>query len=493
MLGTLKYCPPEQMRHEPLDGSADVYALGMVMYEAYTGTHLLAGLGEEDVIRKVLEPKENELSFRRGTPAEFVALVSRAVAKAREKRYRRMVDLLSDIDTFWSALDETKSVILPVAAVVESGPGGGTTILDDLTVFEEQIHKLEEERERRRVLVLEAQVRESKQKGQAVVEARKRMKEVRTAAEQVGARGRFAEAFAAAEQKIEQGRRSEEGKEFAAATGWYEEAPHLTTLRPASPRYTPPPRPRPLAELKPRRAPILASLAVVSLIAAGLALYLQRPASEPPPEPTPAPALPTPAPTPSPVAPLPQSPVTPVTPTPELAPTDDIASLEGAAKRGEADAVVALVLRYWDRNQPGDAEKAVAILKRSDDPRALYLLGQCYANGRGIQRDVEQAFNLFDRAARLGDLDAKHDLAVMIMNPPSGVEANPRYAASLFKEGAQAGNVNCMHSYARCLWEGAGVHKDQDEAVKWFRKAAAKGHQGAARWLEEHPSARAQD
>lgn len=494
MLGTLKYCPPEQMRHEPLDGSADVYALGMVMYEAYTGTHLLAGLGKEDVIRKVLEPKENELSFTRGTPAEFVALVSRAVAKAREKRYRRMADLLSDIDTLWSTLDETKSVIRPVAAVVESGPGGGH---DDLTVFEEQTHKLGEERERRRVLLLEAQVRESKQKaareGQTVVEAPKRMEEVRTAAEQVGARGRFAEAFAAAEQKIEQGRRSEEGKEFAAATGWYEEAPHLTTLRPASPRYTPPPRPRPLAEPKPRRARILASLAVVSLIAAGLALYLQRPASEPPPKPTPAPALPTPAPTPSPVAPLPRSPVTPVTPTPELAPTDDIASLEAAAKRGEADAVVALVLRYWDRNQPGDAEKAVAILKRSDDPRALYLLGQCYANGRGIQRDVEQAFNLFDRAARLGDLDAKHDLAVMIMNPPSGVEANPRYAASLFKEGAQAGNVNCMNSYARCLWEGAGVHKDQDEALKWFRKAAAKGHQGAARWLEEHPSARDQD
>lgn len=364
-------------------------------------------------------------------------------------------------------------------------------------MFEEQIHKLEEERERRRVLLLEAQVRESKQKaareGQAVVEARKRMEEVRAAAEQVGAGGRFAEAFAAAEQRIEQGRRSEEGEEFAAATGWYEEAAHLTRLRPASRRYTLPPRPRPLAEPKPRRASILASLAVVSLIAAGLALYLQRPASEPPPKPTPTPALPTPAPTPSPAALLPQSPVTPVTPTPESAPTDDIASLEAAAKRGEADAVVALVLRYWDRNQPDDAEKAVAILKRSDDPRALYLLGQCYANGRGIQRDVEQAFNLFERAARLGDLDAKHDLAVMIMNPPSGVEANPRYAASLLKEGAQAGNVNCMHSYARCLWEGAGVRKDQDEALKWFRKAAAQGHQGAARWLAEHQSARDQD
>ena len=36
MLGTVRYCPPEQIRYEPLDSSADVYALGMVMY---SGSH----------------------------------------------------------------------------------------------------------------------------------------------------------------------------------------------------------------------------------------------------------------------------------------------------------------------------------------------------------------------------------------------------------------------------------------------------------------------
>jgi Serine/threonine protein kinase len=161
MLGTLKYCPPEQMRHEPLDGSADVYALGMVMYEAYTGTHLFAGLDENDVVRKVLNPEEYKPPFTRPTPAEFITLVTKAIAKTRTSRYRRMADLLGDLGTCWSALDKTKSVILPVAPVSDSGSGGGH---DDLMVLEEQIHKLEEERERRRVLRLEAQVRESKEK-----------------------------------------------------------------------------------------------------------------------------------------------------------------------------------------------------------------------------------------------------------------------------------------------------------------------------------------
>jgi serine/threonine protein kinase len=162
VLGTLKYCPPEQMRHEPLDGSADVYALGMVMYEAYTGTHLFAGLGEYDVIHKVLDPQEYELSFKRGTPAEFVGVVTRAVAKTREKRYRRMAELLRDLDTCGFALDETTpSVLLPVPTSAESPPPGDQ---DDLPTAEAQIHRLEEERERRLVLQLQARVRESKEK-----------------------------------------------------------------------------------------------------------------------------------------------------------------------------------------------------------------------------------------------------------------------------------------------------------------------------------------
>ncbi|HEX2245246.1 MAG TPA: protein kinase, partial [Gammaproteobacteria bacterium] len=162
VLGTLKYCPPEQMRHEPLDGSADMYALGMLMYEAYTGTHLFAGLDEYDVIHKVLDPQEHELSFTRGTPAEFMVLVTRAVAKTRERRYRRMAELLRDLDACRFALEETTpSVLLPLPTSAKSPPPGEQ---DDLLTAEAQIHRLEEERERRLVLQLQAQVRESKEK-----------------------------------------------------------------------------------------------------------------------------------------------------------------------------------------------------------------------------------------------------------------------------------------------------------------------------------------
>ncbi len=161
MLGTLKYCPPEQMRHEALDGSADVYALGMVMYEAYTGAHLFAGLNENEVIRRVLNPEESEPSFTRPMPSEFVAIIKKAIAKSREKRYRCMADLLADLDTYCSDLDETKTNIIPAPARPGSQRGQRQ---EDLSGIEEQIHKLEEERERHLILLLQAQVRESREK-----------------------------------------------------------------------------------------------------------------------------------------------------------------------------------------------------------------------------------------------------------------------------------------------------------------------------------------
>ncbi|MCS6924560.1 MAG: protein kinase [Candidatus Binatia bacterium] len=124
MVGTPKYCSPEQMR--PLDtltGSADIYSLGMVIYEMYTGKQFFADLDTETVIRRVRDdPTEHEPHFDLPPPPEFVALVRRAIAKSRTRRYQRMEELLRDLERCRDASSEDRTattIIRPVPGEVK--------------------------------------------------------------------------------------------------------------------------------------------------------------------------------------------------------------------------------------------------------------------------------------------------------------------------------------------------------------------------------------
>src|SRR5713226_3129824 len=162
VIGTLKYCSPEQIRHEPLDGSADVYSLGMVMYEAYTGTQFFAGLDESGVIGKVLyDPQENEPQFTRPAPPPFAALVTKTIAKSRERRYKRVEELLQDLEACRATLFGTGTPVVPTPGRDEMQSRSEQGEIEDL---EARIQQLEEERQRRLISTLREQVREAREK-----------------------------------------------------------------------------------------------------------------------------------------------------------------------------------------------------------------------------------------------------------------------------------------------------------------------------------------
>lgn len=100
MVGTIKYCAPEQTRKDPrLDGRVDVYSLGLVMYEMVVGRSFFEGLDEQAIISKVLyEPGENFPSFPYPLPSDFVTIVTRAIAKDPEHRYLTAATLRADIE-----------------------------------------------------------------------------------------------------------------------------------------------------------------------------------------------------------------------------------------------------------------------------------------------------------------------------------------------------------------------------------------------------------
>ncbi|MGH8655305.1 MAG: protein kinase domain-containing protein [Gammaproteobacteria bacterium] len=210
LLGTLKYCAPEQLRCESLDGSADIYALGMVMHELYTGAHLFSGLDEQQIVGKLLHTDEYELSFKEPTPPEFAVLVRRSLAKAPAQRYRRMADLLSDLEACSSIGDEITPYVVPLAPTKSSPPDPVNADITDVTEIERQIQELAEERERRLTVQLQGDARENREKA------------VREGAEQLAA-NLFEEARAREEAAVEHVRQ----RQFSLAREAYQEAARL--------------------------------------------------------------------------------------------------------------------------------------------------------------------------------------------------------------------------------------------------------------------------
>ncbi len=89
--GTPAYLSPEQILGDPVDGRADVYALGVILFEMLTGRQPFQADTTEELLRKHVEapvPVLSEAALGRLVlPAAFNHVIGRALAKHRDERY----------------------------------------------------------------------------------------------------------------------------------------------------------------------------------------------------------------------------------------------------------------------------------------------------------------------------------------------------------------------------------------------------------------------
>ncbi|HTN87399.1 MAG TPA: protein kinase, partial [Sorangium sp.] len=123
IIGTPHFMAPEQARGEPVDARADVYSLGSVLFRLVTGRnvfeteHAIALLG-----RLVLEDPPRAQQVRFDVPEALDEVITRAIARDREKRYEnggelaRALARVGELSNDPPATDRSASAVRRAAA-----------------------------------------------------------------------------------------------------------------------------------------------------------------------------------------------------------------------------------------------------------------------------------------------------------------------------------------------------------------------------------------
>jgi serine/threonine protein kinase len=97
-LGTVAYMSPEQARGERVDSRTDIWSLGVVLYEMFSGKLPFRGDREASVLDSVVHEEPQPLkAVKHDIPSGIQQIVSRAMKKKRESRYQSATEMLKEL------------------------------------------------------------------------------------------------------------------------------------------------------------------------------------------------------------------------------------------------------------------------------------------------------------------------------------------------------------------------------------------------------------
>src|SRR5579864_3340964 len=135
VLGTVEYMSPEQALGRDVDHRADIFSLGVVLYEMATGRLPFAGSNAPETMARILQSQPDAMArFNYEIPEELERVVRKCLEKERERRYQSARDLLVDLKNL-----ERDSGSQPAVAGIPVAAGAGKGRITAVIVDDEEL------------------------------------------------------------------------------------------------------------------------------------------------------------------------------------------------------------------------------------------------------------------------------------------------------------------------------------------------------------------
>ena len=119
IIGVPSYMSPEQVEENEVDGRADIYAFGLIIFEMLTNEQLFQEDNPAKTMMAHLFGPELPLSLPQGTPAGVQQVLQQAIAKDPEERYQDALVMAADLR---QAIESPETFQLSAPSTVESLP-----------------------------------------------------------------------------------------------------------------------------------------------------------------------------------------------------------------------------------------------------------------------------------------------------------------------------------------------------------------------------------
>ena len=134
IFGTPFYMAPEQALGQGVDARVDVYAMGVICYEVFSGSLPFQGESFMGILTQHITTEPEPVAQRaakagRALPAGLPEIIAKAMAKDPEKRYRTMDDLVTALVAVYrsvagAGMSTYMEAFAPATGMMPAAPGG---------------------------------------------------------------------------------------------------------------------------------------------------------------------------------------------------------------------------------------------------------------------------------------------------------------------------------------------------------------------------------